>query len=154
MDGFAYAGEALTGRYYGAKEGQNLRSMLRSLFMIGATLAPLVSLVYFFGGLDLLSLLSDKPEVLTKAMEHHLWAVLIPIVSFMAFLWDGVFVGMTTSRPMVQAVFVAWIMFYLSYFALNGYLGEDALWIAFVLYLGVRSLFSAYCGVRLVASVD
>lgn len=75
---------------------------------------------------------------------------LIPLVSFMAFLWDGVFVGMTTSKPMVQAVCIAWVVFFVTYFSCLSVLRGEALWLSFVLYLAVRSLFSLYCGIRLV----
>lgn len=149
MDGFAYAGEALTGRYYGAKDKASLRLMLRSLFTIGGLMAPLVATVYFFGSDTLLGLLSDKVDIVAHAVDKSHWAVLIPLVSFMAFLWDGVFVGLTTSKPMMQAVCLACLSFYIAYFSTRTLLGEDALWLAFVLYLAVRSLFSLYCGMRL-----
>ena len=153
MDGFAYAGEALTGRFYGAKDGSSLRVMLRALFRIGLIIAPLIALVYFFWGENFLSLLSDKPEVVAHALQSQVWVIIIPIVSFMAFLWDGVFVGLTNSKPMMQAVSLAWIVFYLTYFIGANYLGEEALWLAFVSYLATRSLFSLYCGVRLVRTI-
>ncbi len=153
MDGFAYAGEALTGRYYGAKDKDNLHLMLRSLFTIGAIIAPVISAIYLFGGEGLLGLLSDKEAIVRHALAHQVWAVLIPLVSFMAFLWDGVFVGLTNSKPMVQAVSLAWLTFYITYYACRGMLGEDALWLAFVLYLAVRSAFSLYCGLRLLKRV-
>lgn len=153
MDGFAYAGEALTGRFYGAKDGSSLRVMLRALFRIGLIIAPLIALVYFFWGENFLSLLSDKPEVVAHALQSQVWVIIIPIVSFMAFLWDGVFVGLTNSKPMMQAVSLAWVVFYLAYFVGANYLGEEALWLAFVSYLATRSLFSLYCGVRLVRTI-
>lgn len=153
MDGFAYAGEALTGRYIGAQEGKNLRLMLRKLFEIGGLVAPLISVVYWLFGADLLALLSDKQEVVQHALKHQLWAVAIPLASFMAFLWDGVFVGMTKSKPMMQAVCLSWIAFYLCYFSTEGLLGESSLWLSFVLYLAIRSLFSLYCGLHLLTSV-
>lgn len=152
MDGFAYAGEALTGRYVGAKDNSSLREMLRKLFSIGAILAPLMALLYFLWGDALLGVLSDKPEVLGHALGFELWYVLIPMVSFLAFLWDGIFVGMTTSKPMMQAVTLACFTFYLVYFGLQTQIGEHALWLAFVLYLAVRSLFSLYCGLKLLSS--
>lgn len=154
MDGFAYAGEALTGRYVGAKDGDSLRAMLRQLFIIGGLVAPCISVIYWFFGADLLALLSDKHDVVLHAMQHQLWAVVIPIVSFMAFLWDGIFVGMTKSKPMMQAVCVSWIAFYASYFLSREHLGEASLWLAFVLYLSIRSLFSLYCGMRLVGRMS
>lgn len=153
MDGFAYAGEALTGRYVGAKDAPSLRLMLRHLFLIGAIMAPLTAGIYFVWAEDILALLTDKANILHQALGHKLWVVLIPVVSFMSFLWDGVFVGMTRSKPMMQAVSLACLSFYVAYFLGHGAMGEDALWLAFVLYLAVRSLFSHYCGIRLVHQV-
>lgn len=149
MDGFAYAGEALTGRYIGAQEGSNLRQMLISLGKIGLIIAPLISLLYWGQADRLLYLLSDKTEVLQEALRYQIWVVLIPIVSFAAFLWDGVFVGATSSKPMMQAVALAWITFFVSYLTLRGVMGANALWLSFVLYLLVRSVLSTYWGIKL-----
>lgn len=153
MDGFAYAGEALTGRYIGAKAWGALRSMLLMLFRIGLVMAPLMSLVFYFFSSDLLFLLSDKVDVLTFAEAHRHWAVLIPIVSFGAFLWDGVFVGATTSKPMSQAVAIAFVTFFAGYYFLSPLWGLDALWCSFVLYLAARSLLSTYWGMRLIRRI-
>lgn len=153
MDGFAYAGEALAGRYIGAKRWEELKQMLRILFGIGWIIAPIMSVVFYFFAEPILHLLSDKAEVLAYARDHRLWAVLVPIASFGAFLWDGIFVGATTSKPMTQAVLIAWIIFFGVYWLLGSRLGVDALWMAFVLYLGVRSLLSAYWGRKLVQRI-
>lgn len=149
MDGFAYAGEALTGRYIGAREGDNLKQMLLSLGKIGLIISPLIALLYWGQADALLYLLSDKAEVLEEALRYRLWVVLIPLVSFAAFLWDGIFVGATNSKPMMQAASLAWVAFFTSYWGLRGLMGADALWLAFVLYLLVRSILSTYWGVRL-----
>lgn len=151
MDGFAYAGEALTGRFIGARAGDALGRLIRTLLCVGAVLAPLVSLVYFVGADELLALLSDKAEVLAVAERYVLWSVAIPLASFLAFLWDGVFVGATNSRMMMLAVSLAWASFFVSYFACRAWLGEHALWLAFVLYLAVRSALSTLWGLRLVS---
>lgn len=145
MDGFAYAGEALTGRFYGAKDRLNLIAMLRALFRIGLIVALIVSIIYFTLGDNILYLLSDKPDILSHALTSRLYVSLIPLTSFAAFLCDGVFVGLTRSKPMMQAVALAWASFYLCYYATNSLLGEYSLWLSFTLYLGVRSLFSIYC---------
>ncbi len=87
--------------------------------------------------------------MLEEALRYRLWVVLIPLVSFAAFLWDGIFVGATNSKPMMQAASLAWVAFFASYWGLRGLMGADALWLAFVLYLLVRSILSTYWGVRL-----
>lgn len=150
MDGFAYAGEALTGRYVGARDGEQLRTMLRSLLGFGLFIALLVAGVYALWSSELLALLSDKEEVLTHALGSLAWVSLIPLASFLAFLWDGVFVGMTQSKPMMQAVSLAFVTFFAVYFAMRSQLGEQALWLAFVAYLTVRSACATLLGHRLV----
>ena len=50
MDGFAYAGEALTGKYIGAKDNQSLRLTIRHLFKCGIALSLLFTLLYGAGG--------------------------------------------------------------------------------------------------------
>ncbi|MDO4706972.1 MAG: MATE family efflux transporter [Porphyromonadaceae bacterium] len=153
MDGFAYAGEALTGRYIGAKAWDELKQMLRVLFRIGAVMAPMMSVIFLFFSDDLLYLLSDKADILSFAHGHRHWAAAIPLVSFGAFLWDGVFVGATTSKPMSQAVAISFAVFFTSYLTLDTLWGINALWLAFVLYLLVRSALSTYWGLRVIRRV-
>lgn len=153
MDGFAYAGEALSGRFIGERNWDKLRRMLRKLFMIGWMMAPSMSLGFYLFSEDLLYILSDKAEVIALAGEHILWVLAIPLASFCAFLWDGIFVGATTSKPMSQAVSIAWVSFFICYLSLRGWLGIDALWLAFVLYLAIRSALSAYWGYKLIGRI-
>ncbi|MGC9331297.1 MAG: MATE family efflux transporter, partial [Bacteroidales bacterium] len=46
IDGFAFAAEALTGRYIGAGDSKNLKLVIKKLFVWGASVSMLVSLVY------------------------------------------------------------------------------------------------------------
>ena len=49
MDGFAYAGEALTGRHIGAGNGQMLRLTVKRLFAWGGGMAVLFTWAYVIG---------------------------------------------------------------------------------------------------------
>lgn len=140
MDGFAYAGEALTGRYIGARRSDELRLMIHRLFRIGTVVSLMATLLYLLFPAALLSVLSDKYEVIEHARRFAFWAGVVPIVSFAAFLWDGVFVGATASKAMRRAMTAAFVVFFATFFLLRGALGETALWLAFVLYLLTRSL--------------
>ena len=140
MDGFAYAGEALTGRYIGARRSDELRLMIHRLFRIGTVVSLMATLLYLLFPAALLSVLSDKYEVIEHARRFAFWAGVVPIASFAAFLWDGVFVGATASKAMRRAMTAAFVVFFATFFLLRGVLGETALWLAFVLYLLTRSL--------------
>jgi MATE family multidrug resistance protein len=56
-----------------------------------------------------------------------------------AFVWDGVFIGVTATRGMLTAVATACGLFFLLYFTLPTSLGNHTLWISFVAFLTTRS---------------
>jgi MATE family multidrug resistance protein len=140
MDGFAFAGEALAGRFYGAGENNKLQQCVRALMSWGLWLAIAFAAIYYVFGENILGLLTTDTAVVQTALEYRLWAVAVPIVSFVAFIWDGVFVGLTRTRQMLIALFVAMIVFFAVLTIAESTLGNNALWLAFIAYLATRGL--------------
>ena len=140
MDGFAYAGEALAGRYYGARNGAALRSTVGHLFLWGLGMAVAFTAVYGFGGDAFLSLLTDEPSVVAASHTYYYWALAIPLAGMAAFVWDGVFIGCTMTRGMLVSMALAAATFFILYYALRGSLANHGLWIAFIAYMAVRGL--------------
>lgn len=138
MDGFAYAGEAVGGRFFGARDALSFRCATSRLFVWGIGLACLFTAVYALGGTPFLSLLTDRTEVVAYAMTYLPYATAIPLLSFAAFLFDGLYIGATATRPMLVAMLIASAAFFLLYFLLRSSLGNHALWISFLLYLFLR----------------
>ena len=138
MDGFAYACESLCGKYYGANDSIGLKQVVKRVILWGTALAVLCSLLYAFFSKEIISILTDKPEVIAAIDNYILWLVLIPITGFLAFLYDGILIGMTKSNIMRDAIFVSTAMFFASYFLLNQ--TNNALWLGFILYLSGRSV--------------
>ena len=140
MDGFAYAGEALAGRYYGAGNQKMLQSVVRCLFGWGTAMVVLFTLLYGVGGETFLSLLTSDDEVIAAAGDYFLWALLIPVCGMAAFVWDGVFIGITATRGMLEACFVAALAFFAIWFLGRNALGNHALWLALNIYLLLRGV--------------
>ena len=140
MDGFAFAGEALAGKFYGARDFIQLKETIKALIRWGVIMATGCSILYFLGGQTFLEFLTDSKEVLAATQEYILWAVSVPFAGFLAFIWDGVFIGLTRSRWMLWSMFSAMIVYFAIYFLLYGHLGNHALWLAFVTYLAVRGM--------------
>lgn len=140
MDGFAYAGEALSGRYVGMHRPDLLRSLIRKLFSIGFFLALTASALYLLLPHYFLSLLSNQPQIVEKALSYRYWVAFIPLVGFAAFLWDGIYVGTTQSRRLMISMGIATLVFFVLYFVFVPYMGGDALWLAFDSYLLVRGV--------------
>ncbi|MCQ2286730.1 MAG: MATE family efflux transporter [Bacteroidales bacterium] len=150
MDGFAYAGEALVGRCIGANDRKSLEKCVKLLTQWGLGMSALFTLLYLFGGHWIMNLLTNSKDVIAVAMRFMKWSILIPFAGFAAFLFDGIYVGATASRPMRNVKFVATGAFFICYYCLkplfsnaefiqnNGLWVNDGLWIAFLLFLIVR----------------
>lgn len=138
MDGFAYAGEALSGKYYSAANKLAFDRVYNSLFAWGAIMAVVFTLVYAVGGNGFLMLLTNEAVVVQSAEAYFWWAVMIPIVSVSAFVYDGIFIGLTATRGMLVSSVVSALVFFVLYLTLQSYLGNHALWLAFIVYLGLR----------------
>lgn len=138
MDGFAYAGEALSGKLIGAGDRKAFDATVRRLFAWGGAMSVLFTLVYALGGNDFLGLLTDNEEVILAADDYFGWALAIPAAGLAAFIWDGVFIGATATRGMLQSMAVAAACFFLVYYGLSPSYGNHALWMAFLSYLFMR----------------
>ena len=138
MDGFAFAGEALCGKHYGAGNHVEFSRTVRRLFGWGFALTVAYTMVYAVGGTGFLRLLTDDIEVVAASAKYAPWAVLIPICGLAAFIWDGVFIGTTNTRGMFAATAAAMLVFFGVYLSLRSEWQNHALWLAFLTFLLTR----------------
>ena len=138
MDGFAYAGEALAGRFIGAKNDVGLRRCIRLLFLWGIGLSLSFTILYAFLGRDFLGLLTNDTSVIEASGDYFYWVLAIPLCGFSAFLWDGIFIGATATRQMLYSMLVASATFFIIYYLFYRSMGNHALWMAFLGYLSLR----------------
>ena len=153
MDGFAYAGEALAGRYIGAKNQTGLRSTVHHLFYWGLGLSFLFTLLYSVGGKSFLGLLTNDISVIAASDSYFYWALIIPLAGFSAFLWDGIFIGATATRQMLYSMLVASASFFGIYYGFHSLLGNHALWLAFLVYLSLRGIVQTFLGRQIMRKV-
>lgn len=146
MDGFAFAGEALSGKYYGANDRVNLRRCVIAIMKWGLALAIGFSSLYLVGGQWFLSLLSSDPIVISSSADYHLWAIAIPLAGFGAFAWDAIYIGTTNTRGMLISMVAATTLFFLLYTLIFPSLYNHGLWMAFIAYLITRSLVQTILG--------
>jgi len=140
LDGFAYAGEALGGKYWGAKDMVAYRDVVRRLFGWGALMTILFTATYIIGGMPFLRLLTDEPQVVEASQAYVWWAYLIPAAGVTAFIWDGLFIGTTQTRGMLISSAIAALLFFAITTVLMPRFGNHALWLAMTLYLVARGV--------------
>ncbi|MGN0086892.1 MAG: MATE family efflux transporter [Alloprevotella sp.] len=143
MDGFAYAAEAIGGKLYGAGDTIAFRRLIRCLTGWGAGLAAAFTLIYATSGSLFIRLLTDIPEVVTAATALLPFVVAIPVAGVAAFLFDGLFIGTTSTREMLVAILVSAIAFFALLEGLPASWQAAGLWTAFLCYLILRGTVSA-----------
>ena len=138
LDGFCYAAESLTGRFIGEGNKELLRSCIRHLLLWSAAAAGLFIVVYLLWWEPLLGLFSKSPTIHACAREYVGWIVSVPLLSFVPFLIDGILIGATKTRIMRNTTFWSLVGFFVLFYGLEGVLGNNALWLAYVGFIVVR----------------
>ena len=147
-DGFAYAGEALVGRFIGARDADSMRRSVRYVFEWSMAIAVGFIGLYWVGGVPVLRLLTSDPAVVEACTAFLPWLILMPPVGCAAFTWDGVFLGATASRPLRDSCLWAFVAFVAVWFALKwipmGVSPLHLLMVAYFVHLLVRTLWLSF----------
>ena len=140
MDGFAYAGEALGGKAYGAKNATAFHEILRRLWMWTLLVTTAYTLLYICSGGWIISVLTDEPQVIEASQTYLWWVWLIPATGCVAFIWDGIFIGVTATRGMLVSSCLSALLFFGVYEITRDAIGNHGLWLAMILYLLMRGI--------------
>lgn len=140
-DGFAYAGEALVGKYIGANDSDSLHSVVRLLFKWGMYISVPFAILYALFPTAFVKIISDNAEIISEIRPYYIYMALIPIITFAAFLWDGIYIGATASKAIRNTMIISAILVFLPmwYFLMPIY-GNHGLWIAFLGFMVARGV--------------
>lgn len=141
VDGFAYAGEALAGRYIGAKDGNSLRRAVKVIFMWCIGIGVVSTFGYWFGGEWLVRFMAKDGAVIAESAKYLPWLLIMPLVSCVAFTWDGIYIGATATKAIRNSMLWAVVGFFTSYFLLNKSIGVQSLWVGYMVHLVIRTLY-------------
>ena len=154
VDGFAYAGEALVGKQIGEMKvsaaGQGspsaslvsrLRSVVIALFAWSLGVGALFTLVYALWGNGCIGMMTDDAAVRAAAMPYMGWLIAMPIVSTLAFMWDGVYVGAAAGKEIMIAMIWAAVAFVAGYVATEPLWGVQALYVGYFAHLLARVIY-------------
>ena len=146
VDGFAYAGEALVGKEYGASRSlasspHRLVRIVRLLFAWSLGVGLLFTLLFAVWSEECYLAMTDDMEVLSRLADYTLWLIAMPLVSTLAFMWDGVYAGATAGKQIRNAMIYAALGFVTCYLATYWWLGIQGLYIAYFAHLVARVVY-------------
>ena len=152
VDGFAYAGEALVGKYIGLNQDSGVRSheksdisrVVRLLFAWSLGVGVLFTLIFAIWSGAFYQAMTSDVIVLNRMADYTAWLIAMPIVSTLAFMWDGVYAGATAGKQIRNAMIYAAVSFVISYLATYYWLGIQGLYIAYFAHLAARVLYLTF----------
>ena len=144
IDGFAFASESLVGKYKGAKNSKSLKLVIRQSFIWGGGVSLIYAMVYLIWGQPLFRIFSTDEELFSFAQDLLIYMAVFPIVSFASYIWDGIFVGLTATSSMRNAMLLALTMFIAVFYALPQDVFGANIWQAMCAFMVFRALFQGY----------
>ena len=138
VDGFAYAAEALVGKYTGSKQPTKLEKAIRWTMVWGIGFGVLYAIAYLLAGNQFLRIFTPDELLIQQAKPYLFWLSIISIVGAVAFIWDGIFIGATLVVQMFVCMTISTISFFLVFFALKDPFPRHAIWAAMSAYMLIR----------------
>ncbi|MFT6849401.1 MAG: MATE family multidrug resistance protein [Sphingobacteriales bacterium] len=141
VDGFAFAAESLVGKAYGEKDKKQLQTVIKRTFLMSLGLAIFFSLVFLIAGKNVLYLFTDKEDIIKAALPFLPWIIIAPLINAFPFIWDGVFIGLTRTKPMRNTMVLSTFLLFLPiYYFTQPILGNHSLWLAMTIFMLGRGL--------------
>ena len=141
VDGFAFAAESLVGKAYGENDQKGLSKIINRIFVWSLGLAAIFCLTFLFAGKNVLSLFTDKAYIIEAALPFLPWIIIAPLINAFPFIWDGVFIGLTRTKPMRNTMLLSTFLLFLPVFYISyPHIGNHALWLAMTIFMLGRGI--------------
>ena len=146
VDGFAYAGEALVGKAFGESSLEHCKTpeihrTVRALFNWALGVGLIFTVIYAFWGDEAFALMTSDATVLMAAEKYKIWLIGMPLISTLAFMWDGVYIGATAGVQIRNSMIWAAVGFIIGYVATFSFVGPQALYIGYFAHLIARAFY-------------
>lgn len=142
LDGFAFAAETLVGQAVGARESARLRRAVRLTSLWGVGGAVLMGATFALAGATVIDLMTTAPDVRIAARSYLPWIVLAPVLGIAAWMYDGIFIGATFTREMLQTAAFATLTYALTVWVSWG-MGTHGLWFSLMVFNLARGVSQA-----------
>lgn len=141
IDGFAYAAESLVGKYKGADDAARLKRVILFCFYWCLGFAGVYALTFYLAEVPLLYVFTDQYDLVKAAHEYMPYVIIYPVLGFLSYLWDGVFIGLTASKAMRNSMALSFLFFVIAYLVLVPTMGAHGIWVALLVFMLLRGVF-------------
>ena len=128
LDAYAFSTEGIVGYSIGSKNLRLLKDVVKNSFILSASTALLICVIFFFGNHFFIIAMTDIPEIRDICFSYAYWIVIIPFISSFCFQFDGIFVGASQTTELRNAMIVSVGIYIICSFFLIASFGNNGLW--------------------------
>ena len=140
LDAYAFSTEGIVGYSIGSKNLRLLKDVVKNSFILSASTALLICVIFFFGNHFFITAMTDLAEIRDICFSYAYWIVIIPFISSFCFQFDGIFVGASQTTELRNAMIVSvGIYIICSFFFITSF-GNTGLWLSLSIFFIARAL--------------
>ena len=140
LDGFAQAAEVLIGNEFSKKNKNKIIKVAISSTIISFIFAVIYFLIFYLFIDNIILLMTSISSVIVETQNYTIWIIASPLISFISFQMDGIFIGANKTRIMRNTVIISFIIFIISLCILVPFYENNGLWLSFLLFLLFRGI--------------
>ena len=140
LDGFAQAAEVLIGNEFSKKNKNKIIQIAISSTIVSFIFAIIYFLIFYLFIDNIIILMTSINSVIVETQNYALWIIVSPLISFLSFQMDGIFIGANKTRIMRNTVIISFIIFIISLCILVPIYENNGLWLSFILFLFLRGV--------------
>lgn len=141
VDGAAFAAESLGGILRGTGDAHSFARLYRHAMLIGISLTLPLLVLFAFAPAAVIGLLTSHPEAGKAARIYIPWLIPVLLLGAAAYIYDGLFLGLTAGRSLRNAMLVSTLGVFLPGALLAVHRGQNhLLWLALTLFMAARTL--------------
>ena len=140
LDAYAFSTEGIVGYSIGSKNLRLLKDVIKNSFILSASTALLICVIFFFGNHLFIIAMTDLTEIRNICFSYAYWIVIIPFISSFCFQFDGIFVGASQTTELRNAMIVSVVIYIVASFFLIASFGNTGLWLSLCIFFIARAL--------------
>lgn len=140
LDGIAHAAESLGGFAAGRRAREELLATARYTLFWGTLLGLLLAGVLLLADEQLVGLMTTLDTLITETLAYLPWLAPVALFGAWAFVYDGLFIGLTAVRELRNAMAIATLGYLLVVWGGLDRFGNHALWAGMSLFMALRAL--------------
>ena len=140
LDAYAFSTEGIVGYSIGSKNLRLLKDVVKNSFILSASTALLICVIFFFGNHYFIIAMTDLSEIRDICFSYAYWIVIIPFISSFCFQFDGIFVGASQTSELRNAMIVSVSIYIICSFLLIASFGNTGLWLSLSIFFIARAL--------------